>query len=122
MKYLMFICAMTVLINCGGKDQVPASKQVAPAVAQETTAAAEKGERLIYYTCPMPEHKHVHSMEPGNCPECGMQLVPAVVTTPEQAEFYGCPMEIHSHVRQAGPGRCPECKMKLEPMRLVKPS
>ena len=28
------------------------------------------------YTCPMEEHSHVLQAGPGNCPECGMDLVP----------------------------------------------
>ena len=78
------------------------------------------GEQLIYYTCPMESHKHVHSTEPGKCEECGMKMVAAVVTTESQSEFYGCPMEAHSHVRSDKPGVCEDCGMKLKPMRLVK--
>ena len=77
-------------------------------------------EEVIYYTCPMEEHSHIHSSEAGECPECGMALVAAVETTEENAEFYGCPMEEHSHVRSSEPGRCPECGMFLKPMRLKK--
>jgi hypothetical protein len=77
-------------------------------------------ERLIYYTCPMDIHKHIHSKGTGTCPECGMKLVAAVVTTEAQMEYYGCPMASHSHVRKNEPGICNECKMKLKPMRLKK--
>ena len=28
------------------------------------------------YTCPMPAHADVVSDQPGNCPKCGMKLVP----------------------------------------------
>ena len=77
-------------------------------------------ERLIYYTCPMETHKHIHSAQPGNCPDCGMKLVPVLVTTEENKEFYGCPMEAHSHVRSDKPGPCSECGMTLKPMRLAK--
>jgi len=77
-------------------------------------------ERLIYYTCPMDSHKHVHSGEAGKCPECGMKLVAAVITSEAQMEYYGCPMETHSHVRSDKPGKCNECSMKLRPIRLIK--
>ena len=77
-------------------------------------------EKIIYYTCPMESHKHVHSSEPGKCPECGMALVAGVITSEENMEFYGCPMEAHSHVRSDKPGDCPECGMTLKPMRLDK--
>ena len=77
-------------------------------------------EALIYYTCPMDSHNHVHSKEPGKCPECQMTLVKGVTTSVEKMDFYGCPMEIHSHIRGQEPGKCPECSMALMPMRLVK--
>ncbi|MCH7613441.1 MAG: hypothetical protein IIB95_08090 [Candidatus Marinimicrobia bacterium] len=75
-------------------------------------------EKLVYYTCPMESHKHVHSQEPGNCPECGMKMVQAVMTPVETADYYGCPMPDHSHVRSDKPGNCNECGMELKPMRL----
>ena len=78
------------------------------------------GEKLIYYTCPMPAHKAVHSDQPGKCPECSMTLVEAVVTDTTDMQFWGCPMPTHSHVRLEKSGDCPECGMKLKPMRLVK--
>jgi hypothetical protein len=31
------------------------------------------------YTCPM--HPEVHQEKPGNCPKCGMTLVPKMSTT-----------------------------------------
>jgi ssDNA-binding Zn-finger/Zn-ribbon topoisomerase 1 len=65
----------------------------------------------------MDEHKNIHSDKPGDCPECGMQLVAVVETTPDSAEYYGCPMPDHSHIRYEKPGNCPECNMKLVPMR-----
>ncbi|MCF7802198.1 MAG: hypothetical protein K9N34_09300 [Candidatus Marinimicrobia bacterium] len=80
----------------------------------------QAGEKLIYYTCPMPAHKNVHSDQPGKCPECGMKLVETVVTDTAEAQFWGCPMPSHSHVRMEKPGDCPECGMNLKPMRLVK--
>ncbi|MEJ2055502.1 MAG: heavy metal-binding domain-containing protein [Calditrichaceae bacterium] len=77
-------------------------------------------ESIVYYTCPMEDHKHIHSAEQGKCPECNMALVPVVKTTKEKAEYYGCPMEEHSHIRSDKPGDCPECGMFLQPMRLDK--
>ncbi|NQV37980.1 MAG: hypothetical protein HQ509_08250 [Candidatus Marinimicrobia bacterium] len=75
---------------------------------------------VVYYTCPMKSHKHIHSSESGKCTKCGMTLVKAEITTIEEAEFYGCPMESHSHVRSAEEGACTECGMKLMPMELNK--
>lgn len=89
-------------------------------MAMAGAATHQPGENLIYYTCPMPNHKAVHSDQPGECPECGMKLVEAVVTDTTDMQFWGCPMPSHSHVRLDKAGDCPECGMKLKPMRLVK--
>ena len=100
MNILGIIAVMYGVISCGGEKA--------------------KTEEIVYYTCPMESHKHVHSAQPGECLECSMKMVPAVKTTDADAEFYGCPMPEHSHVRQAEPGSCDECGMKLVPMRLKK--
>ena len=86
----------------------------------KTEMAQMTEEQLIYYTCPMEEHKHVHSAEPGDCPDCGMKLVAGVVTSEDKMEYYGCPMLTHSHVRSDSAGTCAECGMELKPMRLKK--
>lgn len=77
------------------------------------------------YTCPM--HPEVRQHGPGNCPICGMTLVPAeeppVPARPVAGSFdkvpagwrgtiYTCPM--HPEVRQTEPGSCPICGMGLE--------
>ena len=77
------------------------------------------------YTCPM--HPEVRQHVPGNCPKCGMTLVPAdqplaaakpvagsFDTVPEgwHGTVYTCPM--HPEVRQTGPGSCPSCGMGLQ--------
>jgi len=120
MKYIIstFILA-ALMISCSGKTEKHAMKHDEKMPMQKAVAQAD-GEKLIYYTCPMETHKHIHSSEPGTCSECGMTLVEGVVTTADKMEYYGCPMEIHSHVRQDEPGRCAECKMELKPMRLKK--
>ena len=80
------------------------------------------------YTCPM--HPEVRQHGPGNCPICGMTLVPveespttAKTTAPGsfdnvpegwRATVYTCPM--HPEIRQVGPGSCPICGMALEPV------
>jgi hypothetical protein len=42
-----------------------------PLLAADTTSA---GQKLLFYTCPM--HSSVKSDKPGDCPICGMHLVP----------------------------------------------
>ena len=120
MKYLLMTLTVAALIvSCGDKEKAVAMNKDDHGVMKKTMTAVA-GEKLIYYTCPMESHKHIHSSEPGVCPECNMTLVPGVITSVDKLEYYGCPMEIHSHVRQEGPGRCAECKMELKPMRLKK--
>jgi hypothetical protein len=120
MRYLSILFVFLIVAACGESEQAQ-TKDVHEEhrmEAADTTRAAD--EQLIYYNCPMEEHKHVHSGEPGECPECGMTLVAGVVTSEDKMEYYGCPMEIHSHVRSDEPGTCDECGMELKPMRLVK--
>ena len=92
------------------------------------------------FTCPM--HPEVISDQPGNCPKCGMHLVPVEqegvnsysdhshhcsgehekpsgderkydrVPPGYSGVVYTCPM--HPQVRQSKPGACPICGMGLE--------
>ena len=65
------------------------------------------------WTCPM--HPEVHSARAGDCPKCGMTLVPrGEHASPEaHATSYTCPM--HPEIRQDAPGTCPKCGMDLVP-------
>jgi hypothetical protein len=95
------------------------------------------------YTCPM--HSKVITDQPGNCPKCGMKLVPAKekkrrtsnaqrstskvgaidLNRPqmeheheqeqEKTQKYTCPM--HPEVITDHPGNCPKCGMKLVPIK-----
>jgi len=62
------------------------------------------------HTCPMPSHFHVLEYGPGQCPECGMDLVP--VSETENSPVYVCPMPQCGTVSQE-PGKCPVCNMNL---------
>ena len=115
MRYTLIFSFFIILIGLACTEQKPAEEK---APAAETVAEVE--ETVIYYTCPMEEHKHVHSDSAGVCSECNMALVAAVVTSEDKMDFYGCPMLEHSHVRSDQPGTCADCGMTLKPMRLVK--
>ena len=112
----MLLVSMVMLLGCAQNDAHAGHDHAEMDRNAKMMATTE--EQLIYYTCPMVEHKHIHSGEPGTCSECGMTLVAGVTTTEEKGEYYGCPMLIHSHVRQDSSGTCDECGMKLKPMRL----
>jgi rubrerythrin len=89
-----------------------------------TTATGE-----VLYTCPMESHAYIVTDEPGNCPECGMKLVPTSEvehgpksealwykehgTTDTAEVLYTCPM--HPEVHSLTPGQCPICEMALVP-------
>jgi membrane fusion protein, copper/silver efflux system len=68
------------------------------------------------YFCPM--HPTYITYRPGDCPICGMRLVPMEEKEdkPGAAEGtkYTCPM--HPEVVSDKPGKCPKCGMNLEPM------
>jgi len=74
------------------------------------------------YVCPMPEHVSIVYDHPGNCPICGMALVPVTPTELKQLQpggkvlYYTCPMPEHSSVHSDKPGKCPICGMTLIPV------
>ncbi|MDD5425352.1 MAG: efflux RND transporter periplasmic adaptor subunit [candidate division Zixibacteria bacterium] len=77
--------------------------------------SAPAGDRPVFnlsdiYTCPMPEHYHILQYGQGDCPECGMKLVPVEET--DNSGFYICPMP-EDRVARKEPGRCPVCGMAL---------
>lgn len=89
----------------------------------------EKSDEInaVTYICPMPEHISIKYDRPGNCPICGMTLVPVNETTLQKlqsgggVEYYSCPMPEHSDVKMDKPGKCPKCGMTLVPIMQNKP-
>ncbi len=87
------------------------------------TASARPGAPMVQYLCPM--HPHVVADHPGECPICGMDLVPvgsvkktatepggapgAMVAGPQR---FTCPMH-PDFVTDDPKARCPKCHMKL---------
>jgi len=86
------------------------------------TTAGEAEDASLVYVCPMPAHVSITYDHPGNCPICGMALVP--VTRKElkllqpggKVLYYTCPMPEHSSVHEDKPGKCPICGMTLIPV------
>ena len=75
----------------------------------------QPGGKVLYYTCPMPEHANVHEDKPGKCPLCGMTLIPVMAAPDVKArQLYTCPM--HPEVISDEPGKCPKCGMDLVPV------
>ncbi len=120
MRYLFILTIALFLFACGQKEEAKTEDMHQYHSMDKTEMADMAEEQVIYYTCPMAEHKHIHSAQPGQCPDCGMELVAGVVTSEDKMEYYGCPMLTHSHVRFDSAGTCAECGMELKPMRLVK--
>ena len=98
----------------------PVSSSASTNQAEHSPAVPDK-EPLVY-VCPMPGHVSIAYDHPGNCPICGMALVPV---TPEEIKqlqpggkvlYYTCPMPEHSSVHEDKPGKCPICGMTLIPV------
>jgi RND family efflux transporter MFP subunit len=83
------------------------------AVLMLTACTRTKTEQSQYH-CPM--HPTYIADKPGDCPICGMKLVPIETkTTPPEAVAYACPM--HPEVVSDKPGKCSKCGMDLEPVK-----
>jgi RND family efflux transporter MFP subunit len=76
----------------------------------------------LVYVCPMPAHVSITYDHPGNCPICGMALVPVTPGELKQLQpggkvlYYTCPMPEHNSVHEDKPGKCPICGMTLIPV------
>ena len=97
--------------GAGGTAPPPApAPHVHPTAAAppRPAAAPQIGDATLLHTCPM--HPEIRQPGPGDCPDCGMALEPAL---PIERTEYVCPM--HPDVVQQAPGSCPRCGMALEP-------
>ena len=73
------LLAAALLAGCHGQAHGPANVATAPPGAARAAAAQ--------YTCPM--HPQIVREEPGNCPICGMDLVPKVLRNSAAAAVGG---------------------------------
>jgi RND family efflux transporter MFP subunit len=92
-------------------------------------AASPPAASNAVYVCPMPAHVSITYDQPGNCPICGMALVPVTPAELHKLQpggkvlYYTCPMPEHASVHEDKPGKCPICGMTLIPvMEAPKPA
>ena len=87
----------------------------------DSLPAQDDNETLVY-VCPMPEHVSIVYDHAGNCPICGMALVPVSPSALQKIQpggkvlYYTCPMPEHASVHEDKPGKCPLCAMTLIPV------
>ena len=85
-------------------------------------APAKVETEAAVYVCPMPEHVSIVYDHAGNCPICGMALVPVTPSALQKIQpggkvlYYTCPMPEHASVHAEKPGKCPLCAMTLIPV------
>jgi RND family efflux transporter MFP subunit len=85
-------------------------------------ASAKTETEAVVYVCPMPEHVSIVYDHAGNCPICGMALVPVTPSALKKIQpggkvlYYTCPMPEHANVHEEKPGKCPLCAMTLIPV------
>lgn len=82
---------------------------------KEETRARQSGSGTYY--CPMHCEGEKTYDKPGDCPVCGMDLVPEAKISSVATE-YTCPM--HPEVVSDEPGSCPKCGMDLVPKEVGK--
>ena len=93
-----------------------------------TNASPSAAPEAVKYICPMPEHISIQYDHPGNCPICGMALVPVSQAMLKKLQpggkilYYTCPMPEDSDVRSDKPGNCPKCGMTLIPVMEAPPA
>ena len=99
-----------------------AGTAASPTNGQPAVFAAPSEPETTVYVCPMPEHVSIVYDHPGNCPICGMALVPVTPSALKKIQpggkvlYYVCPMPEHANVHQDKPGKCPLCGMTLVPV------
>jgi RND family efflux transporter MFP subunit len=104
--------AMSALAGVTNGSPAETATNVFPAAATES----------VVYVCPMPEHVSIVYDHPGNCPICGMALVPVMPSALKKIQpggkvlYYTCPMPEHAGVHEDKPGKCPLCGMTLIPV------
>ncbi len=110
-----------------GPKEAAARAEPPGAAATATLNATNFSSEAVKYVCPMPEHVSIQYDHPGQCPICGMTLVPVSEATLQKLQpggrvlYYTCPMPEHSDVHESKPGKCPKCGMTLIPVMEAPP-
>jgi len=103
------------------RENVPAAENVGSVSTLQPFNASTNSETAVY-VCPMPEHVSIVYDHAGNCPICGMALVPVTPSALKKIQpggkvlYYTCPMPEHASVHEDRPGKCPLCAMTLIPV------
>lgn len=101
---------MKTAANSGEATSCCSSKKDSHHDPKKTTVLPHNATGVFY--CPMHCEGDKTYDKPGDCPVCGMDLVPQVAISNTQ---YTCPM--HPEVVSNEPGDCPICGMDLVPMQ-----
>ena len=100
----------------------PETSSVSSTNEAAAIAPAKVETETSVYVCPMPEHVSIIYDHAGNCPICGMALVPVTPSLLQKIQpggkvlYYTCPMPEHASVHEDKPGKCPICGMTLIPV------
>lgn len=131
-----FFITAVIAYNLGAERHAPtgAPQVTAPVSSPASSHPVDKNGDGIIYVGPM--HPQIQRDEPGDCPICGMELVPmdvSEVETPPASvnsvsqEVVSHPIDtngdgtiftcsMHPQIKQDEPGNCPICGMELVPI------
>jgi len=101
------------LIKDGGRYSIDNPGEQHPIPKKKEVAVMAAGSGTFY--CPMHCEGDKTYNKAGDCPVCGMDLVPEVATRTTSEVSYTCPM--HPEVKESEPGACPVCGMELVPVQ-----
>src|SRR5919197_399923 len=94
------------------RQRIAPSLEAAPdktlAFIAEMDEIGSEGVETGVYACPM--HADIVATWAGQCPKCGMKLMPALAQTEPPTAFV-CPM--HAEITATWAGTCPKCGMTL---------
>ena len=111
---LLLVIGFWLAVSSGFVDRYAPQLKHGWSILINDEEADHSQHQSVTYTCPM--HPEILSDKPGECPICGMDLVPvqAEPEAPKPATTYTCPM--HPQILRDEPGECPICGMDLVPV------